>query len=268
MSRLATALALVLLAALTRPVAAHRLGPDELGAVGFDQQLGARVPLELAFRDESGQGVTLASYLGVGPIILTLNYFNCPNLCPLMLEGLANSLNEVPFALGQQYRVLSVSVDPRETPALAATARTNALRGAPAGATEDWHFLTGDQAAIESLAEAVGFRYAYDADQDQYAHPAGLVVLTDQGRVARYLYGLEYAATDLRLALLEATGQQIGGVIDRALLLCYHYDPASGSYSPAVLAGVRAAGLATMLGLGALLVRLGWRDLRVAATGG
>ena len=258
----APAIALLLTVVMAAPSHAHGLDPADLREVGFDQRLGEQVPLELVFRDESGRPVELGSYLEGRPVILTLNYFDCPNLCPLTLESLAGSLIELPFTIGDQYAVLSVSIDPRESPELAAAKKAIALHPyARPGAAQGWHFLTGEQDAIDRLTRAVGFRYAYDPDQEQYAHPAGVVVLTPGGRVARYLYGLDYSATDLRLALVEAAEQRIGGLIDRALLLCYHYDPATGRYSAAVLTTVRLAGLATALGLGAFLGLL-WRTDR------
>lgn len=259
----AFALALLVLVGLTIPARAHGLGPDELREVGFDQRLGEPIPLDLVFRDESGQPIELGSYVHTRPIILTLNYFDCANLCPLTIESLAGGLSDLPFTLGEQFSVLSVSIDPRESPELAAAKKPIYLRPyARPGVERGWHFLTGEQGAIERLTRAVGFRYAYDADQDQYAHPAGIVVLTPGGRVARYLYGLDYSPTDLRLALVEAAEQWIGSAIDQALLLCYHYDPATGRYTPAVLGAVRLAGAATVLGVGALLGLLWRTDLR------
>jgi protein SCO1 len=261
----ATGLAVGMLAAglaLGGVVQAHTLTIGELAGVGFDPQPGARVAGELRFRDEYGAEVQLGQYFGQRPVILTLNYFTCPNLCPLTVQDLAGSLGELPFALGEQYSVLTVSIDPTDTPDLARAKKRDFLRPfAQPGITSGWHFLTGDQAAIESLAGSVGFHFAFDSDRHEYAHPAGLVVLTPDGTVARYLYGLDFAPNDLRLALVEASQQQIASAVDRVLLLCYHYDPESGRYSSLVLGAVRAGGVATLAGLGLLLGVLWRREL-------
>lgn len=242
---------------------AHVLGPDQIGQVGFTQHLGAPVPLELVFRDEDGQVVRLGDYVGQQPIILTLNALGCPNLCPLELDGLVNGLNGLPFTMGDQFTLLTVSIDPREGPDLAATTKARGLRGyAPPDGASGWHVLTGDQAAIDRLTEAVGFDYAYDPTADDYAHPAGVVVLTADGRISRYLYGIDFSATDLRLALVEAAAQRIGTLVDQALLICYHYDPATGRYTPFVLGLLQAGAAVTLLVLGGVLALLWRADLR------
>jgi len=254
---------LIALAAPSPAARAHQLSPDELRQVGFQQRLGELLPLDLVFRDESGQVVPLSAYLPDRPVVLTLNYFHCPNLCSLLLDNLADRLRMLPPRLGEQYTVLTVSVDPRETPALAAEKRAQVLRGAAApGSAADWHFLTGEAAAIERLSRAVGFEYLYDEQEDEYVHPAGVVVLTPGGRISRYLYGPDIPPTDLRLALVEAADGRVGSLVDRALLLCYAYDPATGRYTPIVMGAVRAAGAAMVLAMGVALGLL-WRgDLR------
>lgn len=260
---LLAALAVALLALPSGRAEAHRPTPEEVREVRFDPRLGAAVSLDLPFRDEAGRAVTLGSYFGARPVLLTLNYFSCENLCPLMVQDLASSLSDLPFTLGEQYTVLTVSIDPRDTPEVAAARRASYLRPYT-GPNRDtgWHFLTGDQDAIDRLTEAVGFRYLYDDEQHDFAHPAGVVVLTPGGAVARYLYGLDYPPTDLRLALVEAADGKIGSAVEQVLLLCYHYDPATGRYTPLVLTAVRAGGVATLLGLG-LCLGLLWRaDLR------
>jgi protein SCO1/2 len=245
------------------PVAAHELVPGQTGDVRFDQHLGQVVPADLAFRDESGQPVTLGQYFGERPIVLTMNYLGCPNLCQLMLENLGNSLNGLPFTLGDEYSVVTVSIDPRDTPALGRNARDHALQGyAHPEAAHGWHILTGTHAEIDRLADAVGFRYGYDPDQDEYAHPAGVIVLTPTGQVSRYIYGLDFPATDLRLALVEAGQQHIGSLADQILLTCYHYDAETGRYTPAVLSLLQKAGLVTVLGLGGFLGYLWRADLK------
>jgi protein SCO1/2 len=266
---LAAALAVLWLLAIAGPVRAHSLSAKELEGVGFEPHPGARVPAELTFRDETGRPVRLGDALGGRPVVLTLNYFTCPNLCPLTVQDLASALGDVPFALGDQYEVLTVSIDPTDTPDLAREKKRQYLRPYPnPGIEEGWHFLTGDEASIARLTDAVGFRYVYDADQHEYAHPSGLVVLTPDGTISRYLYGLDFPPNDLRLALVEASQGRIAGAVDRLLLLCYHYDPETGRYSSLVLTAVRAGGVATVAGLGLLLGVLWRRDLRASRRGG
>jgi len=264
-TRLAVAVMIVALCSLllASPVRAHSLTSRELAGVGFEPHPGTQVPADLTFKDELGAPVRLADYLGQRPVVLTLNYFTCPNLCPLTVQDLASALGDVPFELGEQYTVLTVSIDPTDTPVLAQQKKREYLRPYPRPGIENgWHFLTGDQEAIARLTDAVGFRYAYDADQHEYAHPAGLVVLMPNGTVSRYLYGLDFEPNDLRLALVEAGQQQIATVADRILLLCYHYDPENGRYSSLVLAAVRGGGVATLAGLGLLLGALWRREVR------
>jgi protein SCO1/2 len=256
-------LAIVLVVACIGPAQAHSLTSSDLNGVQFEPHPGAQVPLDLTFHDELGQSMRLGEYLGQRPVILTLNYFTCPNLCPLTIEDLATALSDVPFALGDQFTVLSVSIDPTDTPELAQQKKREFLRKYEhPGIETGWHFLTGDQDAIASLTDAVGFRYVYDAEQHEYAHPAGLVVLTPSGTVSRYLYGLDFAPNDLRLSLVDASQQQIATVADRFLLLCYHYDPQNGRYSSLVITAVQGGGIATMLGLGLLLGTLWYREWR------
>jgi protein SCO1/2 len=256
---LATASLLILLVS-TSTVSAHELSPDQLGQVRFDQQLGQRLPPDLVFRDENGTPVRLGDYFHAGPVILTLNYFHCQNLCPLELDGLISGLNGISFALGQDFTLLSISIDPREGPGDAEAIKARALRAydKPRGG-DGWHVLTGDQTSIDRLTDAVGFQYAYDPSRDEYAHPAGVVVLTPLGQISRYLYGLDFSANDLRLALVDASAQRIGSLLDRALLVCYHYDPLTGRYTLFALDFVRAAAGLGALALAAFLVWL-WRS--------
>jgi protein SCO1/2 len=227
------AIALLVALAGVKTAQAQSLSAAQLSLVRFDQQLGATVPANLPFRDETGEPVTFGDYLGQRPAILTLNYFHCQNLCPIELDGLVNGLNGVPLTLGQDFNLVTVSIDPREGPADAADAKARALRGYDrAQDSGGWHVLTGDQQSIDGLTDAVGFRYAYDAQADDFAHPAGVVVLTPDGHVSRYLYGYDFDATDLRLSLVEASQERIGSLADRALLVCYHYDPLTGRATP------------------------------------
>ncbi len=249
------------------PVWAHQeeqhRPPGLLAAVAFEQRLNEPVPLDLAFRDEASNAVQLGDYLGQKPIILTLNYYECPMLCPLVLEGLVHSLRALSFAIGEQFDVVTVSINPGETAALAAETKARYTRGyGRPNAAAGWHFLTGDAASIQQLTQAVGFRYAYDGGKDQYAHAAGIMVLTPQGRISRYFYGIEFSPRDLRLALVEAAANTIGSPVDRLLLFCYHYDPATGRYTLVVRRALQLAGLATVLSLaGFMVVMFRWNPL-------
>ena len=236
---------------------AHELSPGELATVGFDQRLGQSVPLDLAFEDDSGQAVSLAAYFGKGPVVLTLNQLHCKNLCPVELEGLIDGLNGVPYSLGEQFTFLTVSIDPKETPEDAATAKARGLRGyARRNGSTGWHVLTGDQAAIDKLTQAVGFNAVYDVQEDEFAHPAGVILLTPAGKISRYLYGIDFSSSDLRLGLVEAGNGSVGSLVDRALLVCYHYDPVTGRYTPLVMGALQVSGAATVLGLFAWLIRM------------
>jgi protein SCO1/2 len=247
--RLLSALLAALLAA---PAAAQ--APSE--RVGLDQRLNEQVPLELTFRDEQGRSVTLGDCLGGKPAVLVLAYYRCPRLCNLVLNGLLDALRAVPFDAGEQYQVIVVSIDPRETPQLAAAKKAAHVEayGRP-GTEAGWHFLTGEQPAIDRLAEAVGFRYFYDADKEQFAHASGVMVLTPGGKLARYFYGVRFPARDLRLSLVEAASGRIGSPVELLLLLCYQYDAASGRYTVAIMNFVRLGGVLTVLALGAWVVR-------------
>ncbi len=233
--------------------------PDALRAifkdVGFDQRLNEQVPLDLVFRDETGRAVRLGDYFGGKPVILSLVYYNCTTLCPMILDGLVRSLTPVSFDIGKQFNMLTVSFDPRETPAQAAGKKAEYVRRYHRpGAADGWHFLTGDEAAIRRLTTTVGFRYLYDEKTDQFAHAAGILMLTPQGKVARYFYGFDFSPRDLRLGLIEAAANTIGTPIDQVLLLCYHYDPRTGQYGLVVMNSLRLAGLATVLALGTFIV--------------
>ncbi len=243
--------------------------PEALRAVfkdvGFDLRLDAQVPLDLQFRDETGRTVPLREYFGdTKPVILSLVYYNCATLCPMILDGLVRSLAPVSFDIGKQFAVLTVSIDPRDTPALATARKAEYVRryGRP-GAAEGWHFLTGEEAAIQSLARAVGFRYVYDARTDQFAHAAGIVMLTPQGKVARYFYGLDFPPRALRLGLVETAAGSIGTPVDRVMLYCYKYDPLTGKYGLVVMNVLRLTGLGTVLALGAFILLMLRRERNV-----
>ena len=236
--------------------------PEQLREVGFEQRLGAQLPLQLRFRDEADREVRLGDYFGTTPVILTLAYHRCENLCPLVLNGLVQTLRTLSFAVGEHFQVITLRIEPRDSAALGAERKAHYVGeyGRP-GAARGWHFLTGDLEAIQQLAQAAGFRYTYDAASEQFAHASGLVLLTPQGVVARYVFGLEYAPRDVRLGLVEAAANTIGSPIDQLLLLCYHYDPRTGTYSLVIMQALRLAGGATVLTLGTFLGVM-WRRER------
>lgn len=257
-----------LLPAEAHEASASIKSPEALRAmfkdVAFDQRLDAQVPLELAFRDETGRTVRLREYFGRKPVILSLVYYNCATLCPMILDGLVRSLTPVSFSIGKEFAILTVSVDPRDTPALAAAKKAEYVRRYQRpGAAEGWHFLTGEEAAIQTLTQAVGFRYVYDAKTDQFAHAAGIVMLSPQGKVARYFYGLDFPPRDLRLGLIETADNRIATPIDQVLLYCYRYDPMTGKYGLMVRNSLRLAGLGTILALGTFILLMLRRERSV-----
>ncbi len=229
-------------------------GPNPARDVGLDQRLDAQVPLEAAFRDESGHAVRLRDFLAKRPVVLALVYYRCPALCQEIVRGLLTCLRSLTLRPGEDFEVILVSIDPAETPEKAAEKKREILRDLSRGDSgAGWHLLTGDEAAIQSVARAIGYRYRYDPPSGQYSHPSGLLVLTPEGRAARYFYGIEYAPKELRLALVEASAGRIGTIVDQVLLLCLQWDPARSRYSLAILAILRVAGIATAAGLGLLI---------------
>jgi protein SCO1 len=237
--------------------------PALLRNVGIDQKLDEQLPLELTFQNETGQTVALKRYFDQKPVILSLVYYECPMLCTQELNGLLASLKELSFDVGKQFAVVTVSFNPHEKPALAAAKKMmyTGLYGR-SGAAEGWHFLTGNEASIERLTRAVGFRYAYDAASRQYAHATAVMVLTPSGRISRYFYGIEYPSHDLRLGLVEASAGKIGSPVDQLLLVCYHYDPKTGKYGLVISNVIRLSGLATVLALGWFLFVMFRRERR------
>jgi protein SCO1 len=237
------------------PGMAASVVPRPLREIGFDQRLDEHVPLDVEFRDEQGRTVRLADYFGQKPVVLAFVYYDCPMLCTMILSSITSTLGVLSLDPGKDFELVTVSFDPRETPELAARKKAEYLQryDRPAGA-DGWHFLTGEPPSIERLTRAAGFRYTWDEETQQFAHPAGIVVLTPDGRLARYLFGLEYGARDLRLALVEASEGRIGTAVDAALLYCYHYDPMTGRYGLVVMRILRVAGAATVLALGTFIV--------------
>jgi len=241
--------------------------PPALRGVGLDQHLGDEAPLGLSFVDESGQPVRLADYFGERPVILTLNYYQCPMLCTLELNGLVSALRTLSLEPGRDFRMVTVSINPKEGPELAAQKKAVYVKDyARAGASSGWHFLTGEESSIQELARRVGFRYSFDAASGQYAHAAGIVLLTPSGRISRYFYGVDFPPRDLRLALVESSEGKIGSLADQVLLFCFHYDPSSGRYSLAALRVMRLGGLLTVLVLAAVILRTLRRERARRAT--
>ena len=230
---------------------------EVLKRVDIEQRLGNQIPLDLKFRDESGREVRLAEYFAKGkPVALTLVYYECPMLCNQVLNGAVGAFQGLQFTAGKEYEVITVSFDPREGPELAAKKKETYLRRYKReGAEQGWHFLTGDKASIDALSEAVGFRYVWDEQSQQFAHASAVMVATPQGKLSHYFYGIEYAPRDLKLAFVEASAGKIGSPVDALLLFCYHYDPVAGRFAP-VMGVLRAAGVLTVLGLAALLFYL------------
>jgi protein SCO1/2 len=249
--------------AVLAPGCADRAPPAVVRDVGLDQHLDEPVPLDAVFRDELDHTVHLGDYFDGKPVILVLAYYGCPMLCTQVLNGLVDSLRDIPFSAGEQFQVVIVSFDARERPELAAAKKASYVEsyGRPHAAA-GWHFLTGEQGSIDRLTNAVGFRYVYDPQKDQFAHASGIMVLTPQGRIARYFYGIRYPARDLRLSLVEASDGKIGSPVDRLLLLCYHFDAATGRYTPAVMKFVRLGGIVTLALLGMFLGRAWYRERR------
>ena len=235
--------------------------PPGLRNVSLEQRLNQQVPLDISFHDDTGRQMPLSSYFGGKPIILALVYYQCPMLCTQILNGLVISLRGMSLVSGRDFEVVAVSIDPTETPDLAARKKAEYLRRYVKSST-GWHFLTGAEPQIRQVADAVGFRYAYDPRTKQYAHASAIMVLTPGGRLSRYFYGIEYAPRDLRLGLVEASENKIGSAADQILLYCYHYDPSTGKYSAIVMNIVRLAGALTLLIFGSLLALMWRRDLR------
>jgi protein SCO1/2 len=264
-----TALALLTIALASGPVQEPSAArppaselPAEAAGLSFDQRLNAQVPLVATFRDEHGRPVRLGDLFSGKPVILVLAYYRCPQLCNLVLNGLLDGLRGVTYRPGEEFAVVTVSFDPRETPEIAAAKKANYVDSyGRSGASESWHFLTGDKDQIDRVAESVGFHYVYDAKHDRYSHPSGVVILTPEGKVSRYLFGIRYPPRDLKLGLMEASQGQVGSLVDQFLLYCFHYDPATGAYAFAVMNAIRLGGGLTVLALGVLLYRL-WRRER------
>jgi protein SCO1 len=262
---LAIAVATFTMLAAAAPLRAQGLAPDDAGdpsqakpgllsKVGIDQHLNQQIPLDLPFTDETGREVRLGEFFGKRPVVLALVYYECPMLCTQVLNGMVSALGVLNFDVGREFDVIAVSINPKETPGLAAQKKQAYLERYQRPQTAaGWHFLTGKEENIRRLAAAVGFRYAFDERIQQYAHGAGIEVLTPRGVLSKYFYGIEFSPRDLKFGVMEASEERIGTAIDNALLLCYHYDPATGTYGAAAIEAVRIGGVATLLAIGSFL---------------
>jgi protein SCO1/2 len=242
--------------------------PPGLEGVGIEQHLNAQIPPDLKFRDETGKEVQLRDYFGSKPLILNLAYYNCQMLCPEVMSGLTSALKTLKFDVGKEFEVLTVSFDPHESPSDAAAKKKEYLhRYNRAGAENGWYFLTGDQASITALTKAAGFQYQYDPKIGQFAHTTAIMVLTPEGKIAQYYYGVEYAPKDLRLGLVQASQNKIGNLVDAVLLYCYHYNPESGKYGAVIMNILRLSAAGTVLFLGVGIILMLRRDTDHGAPG-
>jgi len=238
--------------------------PTALRDVRIEQKLNQQLPLDLVFRDESGQSVKLGQYFGQKPVVLAFVYYDCPMLCTQVLNGMVTSFRVLPFQVGKEFDVVTISFDPRETAALAADKKKLYIDYLPdrmeESANTGWHFLTGDAASIERLTDAAGFRYRYDEATSQFAHASAIMIATPEGKLSRYFYGIDYAPRDVRLGLIESSQNKIGSPVDQLLLYCYHYDPATGKYGAAIMRVMRIGGVLTLLAIVAMLFLLKGRN--------
>lgn len=224
--------------------------PSALQKVAFEQRLNEPLPLDLPFKDENGKAVKLGDYFGRKPVVLAFVYYECPMLCTQVLNGLESALGVLNESIGNEFDVITVSFDPKETPVLAAGKKKAYLeRYQRPSAEQGWHFLTGEQASIDALTKAAGFSFYWDAQTQQFAHASGIVVATPAGKLSRYFFGIDYSPRDLKFALIESSNEKIGRLADRLLLYCYHYDPATGNYGLVAMRVVRLGGAVTLLAL-------------------
>lgn len=229
--------------------------PTALREIGFDQNIDKPIPLDVPFRDETGREVRIGDYFGKRPVVMVFAYYDCPMLCTQVINGLSSALNVLSLQPGKDFEIVTVSFNPKDTPATASAKKAMYLeRYKREGAAASWHFLSGDQPSIDRLTKAAGFRYVWDEQTKQFAHPTGVIVLTPQGKLARYLFGIEYGPRDLRYALVEASDGKVGNVSDTLLLYCYHYDPTTGRYGVEIMRALRIVGAATVFGIGAFIV--------------
>ncbi|HZD58416.1 MAG TPA: SCO family protein [Anaerolineales bacterium] len=239
--------------------------PVPIKQVSFEQKLDSQIPLGLTFKDETGRAVKLEDYFAGKPVMLVFAYYECQMLCPLVLKDLTGTLGNLQLNVGEQFQIITVSMDPSETPELAAQEKAEYLEQyTRPGAERGWHFLTGEQDSVFNLADSIGLHFTFDTESKEYAHPTGLVLLTPEGRISRYIFGLDYTANDLRLGLVEASQGEIGTPIDRFYLLCYHYNPVTGRYNLLISNIIRMAAAATALALAITVAFLLRRERRPA----
>lgn len=232
--------------------------------VGLDQKLNGQVPLDIPFKDEAGKSIHLSDYFGKKPVILNLIFYRCPGVCTMELDGMVKAFNKLHFNVGEEFDAITVSINPKESPSLAADKKDTYLQiyKRPT-AVQGWHFLTGDQESIQRLASAIGYRYAYDLDKEQFAHPAGILILTPKGKISKYFYGSDYSPRDLGLGLIEASENRIGSPVEQILLFCLHYDAATGKYSFVVVRLLQIASFLTIVSLGSfILIMIRWEKNR------
>jgi protein SCO1/2 len=256
-TQLPAALAMLIVAVLANRSYGQSAQPNSpiLKDIGIEQKLNVQIPPGLVFRDESGRDVRLGDYFGKRPTILALVYYKCPMLCTMVLNDVTRAMNSMRMNCGEQFDILTVSFDPRETPALAADKKRQYIRAyRRPHAEEGWHFLTGPQASIDELTRTVGFKYAWDPKYQQYAHASGIIILTPEGKTSRYFYGIDYAPSDLELSLAGASEGKSTSVADQILLFCFHYDPTTGRYSPMISRLIQIAGVMTVLLLGSYVL--------------
>ncbi len=235
--------------------------------VSLDQKLDAQVTLATPFRDEAGKTVPLSTYFGKKPVIVVLPFYRCPGICTQELDGMIDAFAKLKYKVGRDFEVVTISINPKEGADLATAKKREylAMLNQP-GADLGWHFLTGDQSSIKKFADEIGFRYVYDVKTDQYAHPSGIILLTPQGKVSRYLYGVSYPDKDLRLALTEAGQGKIGSVAEKIILYCYHYDPQQGTYGLAIFRVMQVAGFATVFIVGSFMLMMFRKDVKDGAS--
>jgi protein SCO1/2 len=237
--------------------------PPKIQHVTFSQRLGERLPLDARFKDESGHDVTLGDYFGRKPVVLAFVYYQCPMLCPLVMNGISSALKVVPFTAGEDFDVVLISFDSRDTPEAAnAKKRAHLLHWAAPETADGWHFLTGTEQEIKRVTSAAGFTYEWDEETQQFAHVSGLLVATADGRLSRYFYGVEFSPKDLRLALVDSGQGRLGSVVDELLLYCFHYDPSSGRYGAVFMNIMRLGGVLTVGLIIAFIVLMRWRESR------
>ena len=233
--------------------------PAMLEGVDIEQRLGRQLPLDARFKDEQGNEVELGQFFSDKPVLLAFVYYECPMLCSMELKGLVRSIRTLSLDVGADYKILTVSFDPGESHELAAKAKQEYVKsyGRP-GAADGWHFLTGGEESIRTLTQAAGFSYRYRPETDDYSHASALMVVTPDGTLAQYFYGVDYPPRDIRLAMVEASEGRLGSIVDQVLLFCFHYDPAMGRYTIVVMNVIRALGVATVLAIVGFL----WLALR------